>query len=143
TAITEKPTAGLKRTGKLRAPDAPTVGQPVVKRRRPSDAELDLPVVEMQLVVLCVCLAAFSGALLGYLMLGVGGAGMGFVVGFLAGLIRHPYLTGFVGGTGGFLGGFLYDSSDPSGYLIAGLAGLALGACTGDWRKLRAPPGSR
>jgi hypothetical protein len=107
-----------------------------------TDASLDLPVVEKQLRILQFLVAAVLGAVPGALMGGAGGAMMGWLFGCLVAAFRNGLLGGVAGAAAGAYSGWLLNPDEPLASIAAGVAGAALGACLGDWRKLPAPPGS-
>ncbi len=123
---------------------------PPGRRRRQSertdalriDASLDLPVVEKQLRALQLLLATVAGAALGARLLGVPGAAVGMVAGIGVAATRSGLVCAVLGMVGGALYGMYPYPGDPLPGFLWALAGLALGACLGDWRRLPAPPGS-
>jgi hypothetical protein len=108
--------------------------------RPPEQPTARLSVVERQLVTLRVCVAAAGGGVVGYGLLGPGGAWLGVLAGAMVGLVRNPHLTTILGCVAGLLAGHIYGAGEATAYVAGGLSGLALGACLGDWRRFGVPP---
>jgi hypothetical protein len=107
-----------------------------------TDASLDLPVVEKQLRALQLLLATVAGAAVGARLLGLPGCVVGAVVGLGVAATRYNLACALAGMSAGAVYGLHpYPGDLLLGFLWA-FAGLALGACLGDWRRLPAPPGS-
>jgi hypothetical protein len=106
------------------------------------DASLDLPVVEKQLRALQLLLAAVAGAAVGARLLGMAGGAVGAVAGCGIAATRSGLACAAVGTVAGALYGLHPYPGDLLPCFLWALAGLALGACLGDWRRLPAPPGS-
>jgi hypothetical protein len=116
--------------------------EPSSRLLRRGDAELDLPVVEKQLRFTQFVVAAVAGGVAGGLLRGFGGALIGWFVGVVLAALRSGLLGAVVGFAAGAGCGWAAYPRRPGAGLLGALVGLALGACLGDWRKLRAPPGS-
>jgi hypothetical protein len=138
----EAPRKSVLRRDKERRPrrdDEPSAR--VGRRRRPSEADLDFPVVHRQLRALQYLVAAVGGAFFG----GMAGESTGALVGWLAGCaiaaLRNGHVGGIVGCVTGGYAGYVFGKESFIACVIWGLAGLAVGACLGDWRRWKAPPG--
>jgi hypothetical protein len=138
----EMPPEGPSRRDKARRSrrDAEPQGR-AGRRRRPSEADLDFPVIHRQLRALQFLVAAVGGAFFG----GMAGDSTGALVGWLAGCaiaaLRNGHVGAIVGAVAGGYAGYMGRDESFVACLIWGLAGLAVGACLGDWRKWKAPPG--
>jgi hypothetical protein len=107
-----------------------------------TDATPALPVVEKQLRVLQFLVACVVGSLAGAVTLGALWAVLGWVLGWGVAALRSGIVGGIAGATAGVAIGWTLSYEDPVCYLSGGLAGAALGALLGDWRRLPASPGS-
>lgn len=127
-----------------RRPESTTAPLRKAKRRRPSDADLDLPVVLQQLHLLQLVLVTVVAMILGGLALGVPGAGLGFFIGPLFALVimNTRYAGAIVGMAAGMSWVMLSEGRNWGLFVAGALGGLIVGGCLGDWRKFRAPPGS-
>jgi hypothetical protein len=141
--LEERPSIPRKRRRKRPAAEE-EFPKPIPSLRLPrSDAEVDLRVLERQLRALRFVVATCAGALLGGVWQELAGAIVGGLIGCAVVVIRNNFLSVVAASAAGVLGGLLYNPEDPSrACALGGLVGLILGACLGDWRKLRAPPGS-
>src|SRR5262249_22648246 len=112
------------------------------KPRRPSEADLDYPVVSKQLRFLQFLVAVAAGAACGELISPGGmGALLGWLTGFAIAAIHIGLLGGLAGAVAGGMAGWNYSDGNFQATVIWALASLALGACLGDWRRWPAPPG--
>src|SRR5205085_11481862 len=127
----------------LPAPEGIAAGAVDVKRQilRLDNAQLDLLVVESQLQFLQFLVACIAGVLLGAHVRGFRGAVIGLLAGYVVAAIRNSYLGAVAGMIAGGWYGWLC-SGEPGLGILGTLVGIFLGSCLGDWRKLRAPPGS-
>jgi ATP-dependent Clp protease ATP-binding subunit ClpA len=137
----------LPATPPSRAPQEPRpaaaegLPQPPRSFRRADDAERDLRVVAWQLRFLQFAVATGAGLFLGADLGGWAGAVLGLLVGAGVAWARSYLLGALAGAVAGVAAGYQYDAA-PEAMALCGVAGLLLGACLGDWRKLPAPPGS-
>ncbi|HEY7152891.1 MAG TPA: Clp protease N-terminal domain-containing protein [Gemmataceae bacterium] len=118
------------------------------------DIRLDIPVVARQLEALQVLVCALGGALIGAAWLEFFGAVMAAFVGALVGClligVKSNFLARVVGLGAGIAWGWLYGTANPFLarnpvfilvlVLLGGGAGLIMGFCLGDWRKLMGHP---
>jgi hypothetical protein len=84
-----------------------------------------------------------GGAFLGAPRLGIFGAMLAGFAGALVGcvliLTKSNFLARVLGLAGGVVCGWLYGEGNFVIAFVAGAAGLVLGYCLGDWRKLMSP----
>jgi hypothetical protein len=119
-----------------------TASKPFPDRRRlPSDEELDLPVVDKQLRTLQFLVAGLGGALCGELTAPGEGALLGWLAGCVLAFIRKGVVGALAGCAAAGLAGWKCSGGSLGTAMVWGGAGLALGGCLGDWRRLPAPPG--
>jgi hypothetical protein len=133
--LTTKPTVAIP-TGVPVAAESSGRDEPL------SDEALDLAVVDKQLRVFQFVVATLAGALVGGQVMAAAGAAVGFLAGCIVAAIRDHRLGAVAGVTAGILHAQVYERGEVWITLLGGMLGFALGACLGDWRKLRAPPGS-
>jgi hypothetical protein len=131
----------------LPSPDLPVREPPApaaeVQVRIP-DVRLESPVVERQLEALQVLVCGLGGALIGAARMGLVGAVVagfcGCLVACLLIAVKSNFLARIVGLAAGIACGWLYGPGNILGNvllaLLCGGAGLVLGFCLGDWRKL-------
>jgi hypothetical protein len=128
----------------LPSPDLPARESPAEVPVRIPDVRLESPVVERQLEALQVLVCALGGALIGAARMGLVGAVVaafcGCLVACLLIAVKSNFLARIVGLAAGISCGWLYGPGNILGNLILALlcggAGLVLGFCLGDWRKL-------
>lgn len=106
------------------------------------DADLDLPVVEKQLRALQMLVAVVAGVVLGIAVFDWPGGVVGGFCGGIVASIRNGILGMAAGFAAGTLGGWLLTPAHHIGCIPGAIAGIALGACLGDWRNLPVPPGT-
>jgi hypothetical protein len=135
----------------LPSPDLPARESPApvaeVQVRIP-DVRLESPVVERQLEALQVLVCGLGGALIGAARMGLVGAVVaafcGCLVACLLIAVKSNFLARVVGCAAGITCGWLYGPGNILGNVILALlcggAGLVLGVCLGDWRKLMGSP---
>lgn len=131
-------------------PDEAAPRRPRKRRRRASenlrltldDAELDLPVVEKQLRALQMLVTVVAGAVLGTALFDWPGGVVGGFAGCLVASARSGILGMILGFPAGTLAGWLLTPEHHIGCIPGAIAGIALGACLGDWRNSPAPPGT-
>jgi hypothetical protein len=123
-------------------PEDAEVGPPSRPDPLLAQSSLDLPVVESQLRALQLVVATVAGAAVGARALGLAGGAVGAVVGFGVAATRYNLACAIAGTAAGALYGLYPYPGDPLPGFLWALAGFAVGACLGDWRRLPAPPGS-
>ena len=108
------------------------------------DIRLNIPVVERQVEALQVVLCTLVGSLIGGALAGLSGAALaGFVGSLVACLLigtKSNLLARLAGLAAGLACGWLYSGRNFALMLLGGGAGLILGFCLGDWRKLMGSP---